>query len=60
MGSGFGAPLISERIPLDGIQKAFLTVSSLGRELPNLNTSAPRNEQAGTAIPAQTWRRLGV
>jgi hypothetical protein len=37
----------------------FLNASSLG-SVPNLNTSAPRNEQAGTAIPAQTWRSLGL
>jgi hypothetical protein len=37
----------------------FLNASSLG-SVPNLNTSAPRNEQARTAIPAQTWRSLGL
>jgi Phasin protein len=37
----------------------FLNASSLG-SVQNLNTSAPRNGQARTAIPAQTWRSLGL
>jgi hypothetical protein len=37
----------------------FLNASSLGN-VQNLNTSAPRNGQARTAIPAQTWRSLGL
>src|ERR1700730_11964146 len=37
----------------------FLNASLLG-SVQNLNTSAPRNGQARTAIPAQTWRSLGL
>jgi hypothetical protein len=33
---------------------------SAGNTFPNLDTSAPRDEQARTAIPAQTWRTLKV